>query len=230
MKLLRFIFTLLLSVSSFQFSLAIKQSADSVKSVSVEVPDTTNADIDFYKHISKIHRLDDADVCRKYNDVALYCSNYILRNSCYGNNFYWIMSMKFVSTWLADSEDVMVDFSTDLDECWMGNSYLTAAFMASCTKFNLTDEEEKLKPDYSKRMHVWATTRVVEYFIKYEKVIKEETKLVRDRFPKEMKKYVKMYKKGTLSAFLENQYETFKQKVAVGKYVQGDGSHSLRFR
>lgn len=161
--------------------------------------------------INKIDYFENAEECRKYNDAALICSEYVLNNFCFDDPR-CLISQKFILIWAQSSDEIYISIGNKITECFYSSTPLLSVYLAACTKFNRTDELEKGNKKFTKRMFVYSINEVVKYYIKYKKDINKLKKKKAGKVPEIMADYVKMYNGGTLNSYLEKLYDEDKTK------------------
>lgn len=160
----------------------------------------------YLQQILSIDSFQNAEDCRNHRKDAVMCANYILDTPCESNeksDLMWIYCARYVLLWDEKSDEILISYPKS-SQNWMICTEMLSVFLAACTK---TAIEDNIIHYYSKEMHIKAVTACVQYYIKNKKIM---DLLCRPN----MKKMVKMHRRGKLNKFLSKQYD---EEYGTGK-------------
>lgn len=169
-----------------------------VKALTVEQMETAASQA-YLQQILSIDSFKTAEDCRNHKKDAVMCANYILDTPCESNeksDLMWIYCARYILLWDEKSDEIIISYPKS-SQNWMICTEMLSVFLAACTK---TAIEDQIIRYYSKEMHTKAVTACVQYYIKNKKIM---DLLCRPN----MKKMVKMHRRGKLEKYLSKQYD-----------------------
>ncbi|MCQ2188775.1 MAG: hypothetical protein MJZ00_02510 [Paludibacteraceae bacterium] len=173
-------------------------SQTDVKAMTIEQMEAAESQA-YLQQILSIEGFEDAEDCKAHKKDALMCSNFILNTPCESNeksDLMWIYCARYVLLWDEKSDDILISFPKSSKE-WMICPEIMSVFLAACTK---TAIEDNIVGVYTKEMHIKSVTACTLYYIKYKKIMDTLCN-------PNMKKLVKLHRRGKLERFLSKQYD-----------------------